>query len=521
MKAAGKRKTVLTALFMLAVLLTPWGSVAAETLADVDAEIQSDPTPVRVSGQDAYNVYQGVTPARLIRKLNVLTASGVVNFASAGNLNNFYSFTGLAGVTDTKIEVKTTTSSLRLYRRGSSSVKETQSYLRSWWGDKYRGIEASRNEQAILAAWGSDLNRIYVIDVPAGVTVIGGLAAPMEKNGEYRAGGAYQYWYRGAQLGWLVYALYAPDYLESYGSAVTGAQKLGQLSLTDIGETLAQLRYHSDPDSQETVWMRFYGGYSRYPAGNGNEFGIHYDGLHGGYNKLVKGRAANERDRMNMGVFIGRGGVSQQDVVSGVTNDVTNVYAGIYSLYQWAPDQPRSWYGSASVLYGHLRFNNQVPGEMGYGLKQSYSGNIFAAALETGLTFRRSDDWIIEPQLQLTYTKILQNDFNDNLGARIHLQQGDSLMGGLGLRLSREFKNQAGRNGNVRLQVNYFHALRNRNELDVAGDPVTFAGGKNVYRINVGGLYPLGRLMNMEGNIGKIFGEERGWFGSLSLRGNW
>ena len=167
--------------FFLGCLLS-FQSGWAETLADIDAEIQTDKTLVRVAGQDAADVYAGVTNSRLDRKIAVLNSAGVTNFAYTGSYSNFYSFTGLAGVTDTQLEIVTTTSSQRLYRRANGTAKETTGYLGSWWSGTYLGINSTRNDQAVLAAWGSDLQKIYVVDVPAGITLIGGTASPMEKK---------------------------------------------------------------------------------------------------------------------------------------------------------------------------------------------------------------------------------------------------------------------------------------------------------------------------------------------------
>jgi hypothetical protein len=43
--------------------------------------------------------------------------------------------------------------------------------------------------------------------------------------------------------GWLVYALYAPDYLKSYAGAVTSAQAAGGGIALDLSRQLDQTRY--------------------------------------------------------------------------------------------------------------------------------------------------------------------------------------------------------------------------------------------------------------------------------------
>ena len=130
------------ALLMMVALVFPLGIAQAginDDLEAIDAVIRLDPTPIRIVNQDAFNIYQGATDALLEQKRLLLQAAGLNQFASLGYYKNFYSFTSEPLYTDTKIAVTTLTSSLRLYRRGSSANQEASSYLRPWWGGKYRG----------------------------------------------------------------------------------------------------------------------------------------------------------------------------------------------------------------------------------------------------------------------------------------------------------------------------------------------------------------------------------------------
>lgn len=540
----------ITYIFILIALSAPILPAAAETLADIDAEIQRNPVPIRIAGQDAYNVYEGATASRLDRKIAILNAAGIKNFAAASNYSNFYSFTANKGFTDTKIDIVTTKSPLRLYRRGSSSVQETQRYLGSWWSGSYLGVEATRNQQAVLSAWGSDLQRIYVIDAPAGVTLIGGNASPMEHNGEYRAGGAYQYYYRGVPLQWLVYALYAPDYIGGYAAAITGAQKIGRNGMEDLGGHLDELRYRelnrgavensgSYSGQREApvghigtrekasmkatdlvnVWANYYGGYAR--VDGSGEYSQNSYGIHGGWEKLAFGGSPGERDRRYFGAVIGQGFLRQKQVTSDVNNDIRNTYAGLYTVYQKQPNQPRSWYSATAVYFGRLDFTNKTPGELGYGLNQSYSGNIFAASFETGLTYRRHQKWFIEPQVQLIYTRVLQGDFRDQLGAEIKVKHDDSLLSRLGVMALRQRVGKDGLQTKQWIRASYFHEFLGRNEVEVAGDIAVSQGGRNFYQINAGIDLPVNPNLIIRMDISRMFGDEHGYHGNLALQCLW
>ncbi len=63
----------------------------AETLADIDAEIQGNRSiQTHRSGLDAYNIYDGVTNGRLDRKWAILQAAGVSSYFLTSNYANFY-----------------------------------------------------------------------------------------------------------------------------------------------------------------------------------------------------------------------------------------------------------------------------------------------------------------------------------------------------------------------------------------------------------------------------------------------
>lgn len=520
------RKATVASCCLTISLLVTCLNVSAETLADIDAEIQTDKNiQTHRPGLDAYNIYDGVTNSRLDRKIIILQAAGIhprfyQNSAGGTDYTNFYSFTSLTGVTDTKLDLVTTTAVQRLYRRGSSGYQEASGYLGSWWGDKYRGIKASRDEQAILAAWGSDLQRIYVIDVPAGYKLVGGIASPMEKDGEYRQGGAYQYYYRGAPASWLVYALYAPDYLKSYAGAVSSAQLAGRSLATDLGLHLNQVRFGGIPYENGEFWLRGFAGNLDYNEFDNGAVNSRTGGLSLGWQRLTHGGKSPDQARTYFGFMLAQVN-NFQKYDSHVENRTQAIVGGIYGLYVNRPDSARSWYGHWSLLHGGLKFNNTVPGELGYGLKQEYSGNITALTLENGVTLRQKHGWILEPQLQLSYTKVGHNDFTDKLGATVSLRQSEALWGRLGLEARRTIGSPTQRKSNYWTRLSYVHAFSGRNELDVAGDRAISETRRNSWQLGMGADLHLDRKWRLKGEVVKVFGGERGFQANLSLKLDW
>ncbi|PFL58877.1 autotransporter [Bacillus anthracis] len=141
---------------------------------------------------------------RATLKREIIRHFGFLNFDFKGTNSDVLAFKEL------KIEIVETNQPLVLYRRSKSGELESKYGLGYWWGDKARSIEETRNELAVLEAWGNPLNTVYKIQVPKGIRMLKGLTAPQTQylNGtdivqEYRKGGAIQYWINNVNNNWL------------------------------------------------------------------------------------------------------------------------------------------------------------------------------------------------------------------------------------------------------------------------------------------------------------------------------
>ncbi|HGH1672255.1 autotransporter [Bacillus thuringiensis] len=141
---------------------------------------------------------------RATLKREIIRHFGFLNFDFKGTNSDVLAFKEL------KIEIVETNQPILLYRRSKSGELESKYGLGYWWGDKARSIEETRNELAVLEAWGNPLNTVYKIQVPKGIRMLKGLTAPQTQylNGtdivqEYRKGGAIQYWINNVNNNWL------------------------------------------------------------------------------------------------------------------------------------------------------------------------------------------------------------------------------------------------------------------------------------------------------------------------------
>lgn len=137
-------------------------------------------------------------------KREVIRSSGFSNFDFKETNSDVLAFKEL------KIEIIETDQLLTLYRRSKAGEPGSKYGLGYWWGDKERNIEETRNELAVLEAWGNPLNIQYKIKVPKGTRILKGFTAAQTQYlkgtniiQEYREGGAMQYWINKIDNSWL------------------------------------------------------------------------------------------------------------------------------------------------------------------------------------------------------------------------------------------------------------------------------------------------------------------------------
>lgn len=141
-------------------------------------------------------------------KREIIRNSGFNNFDFQNNLTSIYAFE------NDYIEVVEFEEEKKLYRRSYKEEHNSKYGIGSWFGDKRRSIEETREELAVLEHWNNPLDASYVIKCPKKTRALKGIAAEQKfiKNGEIlesRKGKATQYWLNEIDSKWLI--LYEED----------------------------------------------------------------------------------------------------------------------------------------------------------------------------------------------------------------------------------------------------------------------------------------------------------------------
>lgn len=141
--------------------------------------------------------------------------------------------------------------------------------------------------------------------------------------------------------------------------------------------------------------------------------------------------------------------------------------------------------------------------------------------VENGVSFKQQNGWVLEPQLQFSYIKINQDDFNDNLGARVSLKQGDSFWGRLGVEARRTIVHTPDRLSRYWARVSYVNEFSKRNEVDIAGDRAISDLKQSSCVLAIGADLLLSRKFSLQGEVAQVFGGEKGLQGNLALKYKW
>jgi len=232
------------------------------------------------------------------------------------------------------------------------------------------------------------------------------------------------------------------EIFQAFGGTVTAAQQQGELVQGTLHQRMGDLRQEEEKHPNKNafqVWMRGFGGGSsvdndtgrftvnggRATAFDGGFDTVTYGGQGGadyGFADLFTGQ-----DRLHLGVMGYYGHTDVDFGVLPVTADVDGYGGGVYATYIHP-----NFYVDTSVLAGKLDFRTT---DHQRGETDKYDGDTIGASIETGVPITLGQ-FVIEPQLQLTYRDVRFDTFETDTGVRVSSDDGESLKGRAGARFA-------------------------------------------------------------------------------------
>lgn len=146
-----------------------------------------------------------------------------------------------------------------------------------------------------------------------------------------------------------------------------------------------------------------------------------------------------------------------------------------------------------------------------YGDRGEFDNWAGSLSTEFGRKMPLQNGWSVEPQAQLTYSYLWGDDYNTANGAKVSQDSADSLVGRVGVVLSRDFESQANKLGRVYFKASLLHDFLG----DVDGritDDFTFTNSSDLgdtwLTLGLGTNLQLGKDTNFYLDVERNFGAE-------------
>jgi outer membrane autotransporter protein len=298
-----------------------------------------------------------------------------------------------------------------------------------------------------------------------------------------------------------------------------------------VGEEEQLRGLSSDRNALNGVWARGMvmsgrenGGRLGVLSSGGPTFDYDLQGLQAGVDLYRRESEGGARD--HAGVYAGFG-----QVRADVTHD-TGARAGVDKTSSWSVgaywthfwDNGSYLDGVAQYSWNHMHAHSLDVPEL-----QANTGS-WALSLEGGRPFHRPNDWVIEPQVQLTWQRFDGTTVEDP-AARITFADTSSLIGRLGVRTAKTWGRSQGPDARLTtgwLRLNYRHAFGDLPTTYFSSDegPVRFTAdpGRDWVEAELGLTRQVSRKASFYATGGYNHDLNRGgyaWTGRVGMRLNW
>ena len=182
---------------------------------------------------------------------------------------------------------------------------------------------------------------------------------------------------------------------------------------------------------QDGIWARTYGGKTEYDGNNVNIKNSYWAGQLGYDKTLADGWSAGVAFDYQDG---------SADYLLGGTGDNSLYALGFYATKEYDDNS----YLDLSAKVGKVKNDFKVYNEIGQRLDGDYSANAYSLSAQYGKRFTQKDGSYIEPQAELTWSRVNGQDYDAHSGKEvmnIHQEAFDSMVGRIGVKAGKEMTN--------------------------------------------------------------------------------
>ena len=274
-----------------------------------------------------------------------------------------------------------------------------------------------------------------------------------------------------------------------------------------LNKRMGEARYI---DGDEGLWVRI----RHDRIGKSDAFRSKNTMMELGYDKRVDDREDGEH-RRGFAIDYMRGTAEYHNVAG--DGDVRR--GGVWFYDTWLGN--KGHYSDYVLKFGRLSNDFDIYSELGEKITGDYSNFVYSASAEYGRKKDIGKDWYFEPQVQLQYAHVTDDDYTTSQGTSVELDAIDSLIGRVGFRLGKDM----GENNTFYVKADVLHEFLGDQDIsafDATGRlDTTYENEGTWYDVGLGFSHQFSKGTYMFLDVEKTFGNDNEDTYQFNVGMNW
>lgn len=250
-----------------------------------------------------------------------------------------------------------------------------------------------------------------------------------------------------------------PQDLSKGANAALGMQSATSLlfnaEMDSLNQRLGDIRGEK---GEGGVWVRGLGKRFEVDSGKSREFDQDIQGVQVGADKAIPLASG----KLHVGGMVGAS-KADMDFGEGAKGEVDATSVGAYGTYL----REDGWYVDGVAKLQNFDADVKMPNNLGRSVKGDYSGKGVGISVEAGKHIKLENDWFVEPQAQLSASRVDGPDYTSSDGMKVDGEAMDSLQGRIGARFGKFIPLDQGRSLQPFVKINQIHEFKGNADVKV------------------------------------------------------
>ncbi|MFS2124039.1 autotransporter outer membrane beta-barrel domain-containing protein [Pseudomonas sp. Pseusp97] len=255
-----------------------------------------------------------------------------------------------------------------------------------------------------------------------------------------------------------------PQDLSKGANAALGMQsatsQLFNAEMDSLNQRLGDIRGEK---GEGGLWVRGLGKRLEVDSGKSREFDQDIQGVQIGADKAIPLASG----KLHLGGMVGAS-KADMDFGEGAKGKVDATSVGAYGTYL----NENGWYVDGVAKIQNFDADVKMPNNLGHSVKGDYSGKGVGVSVEAGKHIRLENGWFVEPQAQLSASRVDGPDYKSSDGMKVDGDAMDSLQGRVGARFGKFIPLDQGRSLQPFVKINQIHEFKGKADVEI-NDAVT------------------------------------------------